>query len=1472
MDMSASIKPARVNSKLLFILVFALIILTAGAFLARQIRRQVLTAKALSTGHAAFDRKDWQTARRNFREYLARNPEDLVILPKYAQAELSVDPLTANNIGAAINAYRLILRLNPGDEKAARQLATLYLYTGDFNELAYIAQKRLNLVLDDPQAGIWLAKARIARQELKAAQKNLQDLLASLKGKKEKKAEFVEASMLLSGLLYRNNPTDAGKIQAMQCLDEAVRFDPQSPWALLTRAKFVLTSPKVTDQERKEAKIAARKDLEKADALKPRDPILRLALCEQWNACGEPDRAVAELQTINAIAPTVIKEFYIDPNDWVAEKFVRTAETFLRKNGLPEMAAQTDKILSTIKEKRHRFRVLPIAIRTYVKAGRITDARKILNEYLDISRLIQSDQTDSDTSVFLQAIVARAEGNMFQVTALLEPVITRTPSQPEPWKMLAEAYSVTGQTRRAIRVLRDYLRLQPGDKDTLLQLTREYIRQRDWTRAQETARQAETLDPTNPLLKLLRTEADLNLTLKKTGNSKKEALDSLSKKLTVLKTLYPDKIEVPILQSIIDSSQDNFPEAEKKLKHAIEKYKDPMNAELQLAQLYLKLRRLPEAIMTIQALSKKYPQSAAVWESLADIYLTAGRIQNACNALETAVNTITDRWEHREVEFNLAYLELTKGKRQVGLDLLRKMAAEDENDLQARSVLLRQPEILRNPADAQKLVDEIHRIEGDTGSNWRFAQAYLWWKTNPSRARQKDIIGLLNRCIETDPEWDEPILLLAEIQEKLGNLPDAEEIYRRGLATNPSSDKIAGHLAAFLDNHLRFTEAKEVLEKLDASSPSLDAGRIITLIGTGDFKTAINDLTLWVANNPRDVNSRITLARLIYRQKKDAIQAQKYLDEALAINPNSLLAMFVKVSILQKDGKTDQARKLLDNNVNGKKDFPSYLLRGIFLAENGNLAEAQKDFIHLTTLPGKGEGYLTLGNFYALVCRRLDDAVAAWEKGLKTFPENKDIKRCLMKALLDRNQGKDRDRALRLLDDLQAQAKEDPELLWCRAMVLLDEKSNAATKTAMELIRKVIEKQPAFADAHLKIIQLDLNEGNLSQAREDAIRAQNANPTHPDILLARAGTEIALNNPKLAHELVRPILKDRPGYLPAVEIFVRTALAEKDQNALKEAGNLIKDALTKNPVNDRLQVEQALILQASGKPDHAVENLEKYLQSEKGKKSFAAMTTLAEFYRLGGNMDKCSNLIARAEELDPRHPVIIRQKILLLGEKKKFEELVTLVSSHLEKNPKDIGILRTAAGILAVSNIPAFQRKGMEYYEKILLLNPAQLDAYIGLAWLAYQRGEVQKAETLYRKALALNPNQPQVLNDLAWIMADLRHEYQNALILVNKALKLNPDNPDFLDTRGVILAHLPGRLRDARTDLEKCVHLTAQNPPVQAKALLHLAKTCLDLKDFDLAKKYLTQAQTIDRKSPAFNDEERSDLEKMMTALSPGN
>jgi len=1429
-------RPAKINIKVLIILVLAVVALGASLFSARHIRRAILSKRDLLAGEAAYEKKDWPAANRHFAEYLGRNPDDVEILKKLAEARLSIRPLEPGQIAGAIGAYRRVIQLDPQYETAYEKLAMIYTGIGNFAELAYIARARLDQVASDREARLWLADALVQLDKTEEARERLHDLIAELKALPEKHVEYVHACIRMSSIAESDKSAEAKT--ALEWLNDAVAYNPESVEALGFRARLYRETPEISGLSGKDRLAKVRADLEAADAVGTDNPRLRLSLGIEWMAIGELDLAAAELEAAEAVTQEALEEHFSDVNDWVVSKFLFGSELAMRRGATDEAISDTNDTLAALKEKVHRVRVLPSAINVYAATGRVSEARDYLDEYLDASYSAEATAEAKLQLATLEALVAKVEGRPYAVIDVLQPVVVSDALNPKLWRLLAEAYSETDQTRRAVSALMRYRRLRPEDPAMTLQLAKEYVKLQDWKKASEITRLAELLNPTEITAKLLRIQASIHLAAAEPQGIDRAKLDELSGELGELRKENADRVDIRIMQAVIAVYLDQPEEAEKELKLAIDECEDSLNAELQLAGHYNRTKRTAEAVNVCQRACEKHPEVAEPWLSLSGLHVANGDYDSARDCLRQGMDTVVDQREKRSLSLRLAVLELTYADRDTGISILRELAAQDKEEIRARLLLLGTREVRTDAAAAEKLVKELKKAEGESGLQWRMHEASLWLSSDDWRSKQQDITDKLQYCIDSDPEWSAPVLLLVGMYERLNDSRRVEDICRQALTRNRSATGIANKLLTLLEKEGRLSEAEKVLEQIEADTRFASVWHVRAALSTGDSSRAIDELKLTVSNDDRDAESRILLARLVYSQTRDANQAFEYLEEAEAIAPGSITLTAAKVAILKAEGQTEEAERMLDEYVVNTDTFGAYMMRAGYLANKGEFASAEKDYRKLTTFAEQGAmGYGLLGDFYGRN-EKLDEAVEAFEEGLEAYPDDVRLKRALMQLLFVRAQAADRERALEILSALEEKLPEDVQLMGLRALQMLKESTPESVATAREKLEDIIKLEPMAVDAHVTLIRIAMQQGDFETARNLSIRAIGSNPKNLALLSARGKVELALENTQMAVELGHLVLREDPNHADARDVIVQAALKSRDRNLLEEARALLQSASMVDTMDEKLLLSRTRDLIALGLHEVAIPELEAYCETKEGSSSVNALLSLHSLYRLAGDIEQSDRKIEQAERLDPNNLSVVHTRFLWLIDQKRFEELAQISSAYLSTKEQNLGIFLAAASILSAQDSPNLKKEGLKLYEH---------------------------AENAYRELLEQNPNDVGILNNLAWTLQEHGQRYTAALELANRGLSIAPDDLHLLDTRGTILMNLAGRLVDARKDFRKLAELSPSGTQREAKTLLKLGRICAKLNDLVEAKEHLGNALEIDRKIDVFTDEERSEITRII-------
>lgn len=155
-----------------------------------------------------------------------------------------------------------------------------------------------------------------------------------------------------------------------------------------------------------------------------------------------------------------------------------------------------------------------------------------------------------------------------------------------------------------------------------------------------------------------------------------------------------------------------------------------------------------------------------------------------------------------------------------------------------------------------------------------------------------------------------------------------------------------------------------------------------------------------------------------------------------------------------------------------------------------------------------------------------------------------------------------------------------------------------------------------------------------------------------------------------------------------------------------------------------------------------------------------------------------------------------------------YLEAVVTSGSHLDRVLQCRFLL---AIIYAVSG-----RKRLADFELNKLLETGYMTAsvYAAIAFVAWKQSDTQKCLDYYEKSLETNPENLTSLNGLGYVLACEERDLTKALSLCKRAVKNAPDSAACLDSLGWVYYKL-GLFEDAKKYLEQAENLDRDNPEI---------------------------------------------------------
>lgn len=891
---------------------------------------------------------------------------------------------------------------------------------------------------------------------------------------------------------------------------------------------------------------------------------------------------------------------------------------------------------------------------------------------------------------------------------------------------------------------------------------------------------------------------------------------------------------------------------------------------LQSGREYLARGDLAAAEIELKNALQKDPALAGARAALGRLMLRRGDAETAVKELERAV-------------------ELSLDDRALPLELARARLATGDRD-QAQAVLdtfgddpaLLEPEAAALVGQAYAVLGqalESRRVLGDVLERDDDSVASLL-----TLARLDAGTGDLDRALERARAATETAegarlpgawLLLGQVLLERGEAAEAVEAFREAVELE-AGDPLVARLS-LVRAHLASGDpeaAREVLDRIRGRSAQVPlAGYLDAVVryAEGDLEGAEEGLDALIARVPGNAQARFLRGLVAFRLDNPE-RAQDDLERVVAQTPGNLRARLVLAALLNRQGESAEAARVLAEGLNEDTSpdagylaalGQSQLRAGDAEAGLRNLARAAElapDVAAIRTQLALAQ--LSTGEADAAEAQ-LRDAVDLSE----SFPQSD--------ALLVLVQLRD-GRIDEALESARAFVERSPDVPLAHNMLgaaLLADEQGAAGRAALE---RALELDPGFAPAVLNLAALDVGAGDLDAARARLVAFLERNPadrsvlrrlgelaaeaedyeaaiaagrravaeapqdgvlalllagfldasgdraaarevlldlevgpdSRPTVLAARAQAALETGDRDEALALYERLLEDRPGN---ADIAVRYASVLASAGSGERALDVVEDALERDPENPaRLLALRTRLLLETGRVDAAEDSVDVLREIDAPESLLARFEGGIALAR--GDLDRAAERLQVAAEAAPDARLIVQLHSVYtrLGDADRARsELV----DWLEGNPEDPLVL----AVLAQHELGQGDYDGaVAVYERLNALVPGQLTVLNNLAWLHGEQGRVDRGLEMARRAYDLAPGNTAVLDTLGWLLV-LDDQHQDALPLLRQAASQAPADGEIQYHYAAALAGTGAR-QDALRTLRNA--LGARDPfPSQAEA-----------------------------------------------------
>ncbi len=1011
--------------------------------------------RLLERADEAFESKNYHKAENYYEQYLRVIPDQPDAVQKLVEVLDRID-YPGDRLRRVL-LMEQVLRAKPNEHAFRMRLVHNLINVGRLGD----ASDQLTRLRD-----VWDDKAEILHM-LGWCNEAKKDYLAAVRLFREaikQDPKQIRSYALLAEVLHdrQNEPDEAAKV-----MDDLIRENPHDYSAHLARARFFRQRG---DQKQSDRSITA------ALKIAPKEPSVILAAADAARAKGEwevalgllndglkryPDQArfyeqLANVNLMKGDSVAAMDSLYAGLKQLpkANELAVLLIDLMIDKNQIKEAQEKIDAL---------RVKFARSALPNYLQA-RIHVAQK---QWPEAIRLLEEVGRDlgpqSEWSSRVHALLGlshRQMGDREQELLSFRRAVAEDPTWGTANIGLAVALLDNGRSDEACQVLEPMRNLASPPAGYWIWVTRARLQNqlrmraanRRWDIVEEALAQADATEPPSAELALVRAEYLLE----------KGDADGAKATLEKAQTSFPQEAAVSCARADLASRMGRFDEAESILDQALRSKQAANPIELRLAQCRLWLKRSSAS-------------DRSKLKRLADDELTT-----------------FSTGDRARLGFALAAAWYRLNDLEKAADRWREIAKILPKDLRSRSWLLDLELQRGQPAVARQWVEELRRIEGESGVYWRYGDcAILIHEAHGRRANLDEARRKLQEIDRLYKNWPRAAALAGSIAEMEGNYLQAIREYSRALDQGEAQPGVLARLLEILIHRREFGKAEIEVTKYEQKHPlTPELARLGADVALGSrdklsAKTALRRAELAVATPIRDYREALWLASICLAAGESA-RAESMLTTALDLAGHAPDVWIAWLAYLAQTNQADRASQEIDR-------MEKFLNKHRVALTRARCYDAMRQFdqagsAYRAAVAGAGDDPTVLA-FAADFFRRADldsEARRLYERLVDPAlfaPAEITVtaRRNLAVLLAKSGNTDDRDRALALMNDNRSLRGDTlPDL---RVRLFIQGQQAERRRDAIHQFQETNRRQTPSADERLLLAELLVADRHLGQAR-----------------------------------------------------------------------------------------------------------------------------------------------------------------------------------------------------------------------------------------------------------------------------------------------------------------------------------------------------------------------------------------------------
>jgi putative PEP-CTERM system TPR-repeat lipoprotein len=703
--------------------------------------------------------------------------------------------------------------------------------------------------------------------------------------------------------------------------------------------------------------------------------------------------------------------------------------------------------------------------------------------------------------------------------------------------------------------------------------------------------------------------------------------------------------------------------------------------------------------------------------------------------------------------------------------------------------------------------------------------------------QQDKALETANQLVNDYPNNGQALINRARVYLQMKDNTKALADLDAGLKLAPSMPLGLLYKALILDQANDTKQAWSLVQDLPPafvnSRPDIGTSVGQIAIKAGHLEIGTSILAAVVANYPKDVNARVSLATR-YIELKDTTRALETLQPMSDSSDPRIILLLAQAYQMQQQYSTaaEYAQKASDEGVGGdalkrqialinmqggKIDAAMNELEKLNTASPGDplvagpligalinkneLAKAREVAEKLVSAaPKQPYGPYFQGQI-SLRQNDLDGAVSAFSRAVELDPK-------YIPALYERAAAYGARGDLKLAEgDLRSILDVDPKNLMAEINIAQLAIRSGQKDTAEATLKKAVAAHPTVPLPTLVLASFEVQQGQFDDATAAVKDFLGKSPGNPEALTMQGYILLISGKADQAVNTFNEIARADPKS-PQIQLLLATALSKAGQP--QDAARAYQRALELSPSMHAAHLGLIQLALANKDEGAALAAAQNYAEKQPGPVS---AQTLASTYMSLKKVKDAEDVLLRTQEKYPNSSTLVSLTRLLRnrGEVKRAD---TMLTEWIDKHPEDINVRLDYATTQLQTDPAAAEVQ----YRAVLQAQPYNLGALNNLAWLL-QKKNPEEALPYAERALKIAPESPAVLDTLAWTKW-LVNDKSGALPLLERAHAADANNGD-VAYHLVLALDANGRHDDAKKLLTELLASNRQFPERNQAELL---------------------------------------------------